>query len=165
MVNVDIIGKAPILPMEYPFLVNVLQTMTSHAEFCVEQQPLLCSGLRVSRSRINENGEVEETESMPFPRERFVSIVTRAMETKLQVSIAAADGERIVREVPLFPVMLIDIPIIDDAAIVLTDIPDFEIKCDGANLGFAFTGELYEFVQQDVDEQEAAASAETDEEE
>lgn len=160
MVNVDIKGSMPLLPMEFPFIAHVLQTMSQHPEFAEEQQPFLCSGLRVSRSCINEDGEIEETEQMPFPYDRFINIVKKAMETQIVISITSDAGSRITKEVPLFPVMLIDIPIVHDAGIVLTQVPEFEMKCEGPNLGFAFHGSLYEFVQQDADEKAEASENE-----
>jgi hypothetical protein len=153
MVNVDIKSTRPILPMEFPFIAHVLQVMSYTPEFAEEQQPFLCSGLRVSRSRTNENGEIEETEQMPFDYDRFVTIVKKAMETQIIISVLSENGNRIVREVPMFPVMLIDIPLVKDAGIVLTQVPEFEMKCEGPNIGFAFRGSLLEFVQSDVDEQ------------
>lgn len=160
MVNVDIKGSMPLLHMEIPFIAHMLQTMSQHPEFTEERQPLLCSGLRVSRSCINEDGEIEETEQMPFPHDKFIHIVKKAMETQIVISITSDAGSRVTKEVPLFPVMLIDIPIAHDAGIVLTQVPEFEMRFEGSNLGFAFHGSLYEFVKQDADEKAKASENE-----
>lgn len=152
MVHVNIHSQEALSQMEMSLLAHMMCIMCTNPEFADEKQPLISDGLTLTRHALDEEGNETGTETKTITREAFVKAVNKGMNSVLQLSIQTPDGEKMITK-PFFPVTLVDMPVVNKAAITLDYVPDFLPKFnEEGKLGFMFRGELMEFAQMDIDE-------------
>ncbi|MBQ8806417.1 MAG: hypothetical protein IJZ68_08190 [Bacteroidaceae bacterium] len=152
MVHVNIHSKEALSQKEMSLLAHVMFIMCTNPEFAEDKQPIMSDGLTLTRHALDDEGNETGTEVETISREEFVKAVNKGMNSVIQLTVQTADGDKTISR-PFFPVTLIDIPMAKKASITLDYVPDFLPKFNDGKLGFMFRGELMEFAQQDIDEE------------
>ena len=151
MVNVNLHSQKPLTRMEMGLVTSMLVTMINNPDHYENKEPIISNGLTVTKKELDGNGHEVASDTKQISREEFVAAVTKAMNSTIEITIHTDTGEE-KRSVPLMPVTLVDMPILKTASITLDEVPDFVPQYKNGSLGFTFSGELLDFILQDIDE-------------
>jgi hypothetical protein len=151
MVEISIQGMRRVYPNEWRLITYVLKLIRTHPAFVNKRTTVLASELIMEVTTMDEGVENSTQQTVPYTR--FVSVMEKAMQTSAVIAITLPDGSRQERVVPIMPATLVYIPLLKDAALDFTNIPEHDINYDNEKLSLGLFGSLLDFVKQDVDEQ------------
>lgn len=146
MVNLNILSPQTLTNEEIQLMALIMHSLISIPEMNPELTENKCAlsnfDISYTKTEYLEDNQKRVTESS-VTREQFVSVVQKGLDTILQ--LIADTGEII--EQPFMPVTLIDMPILQHAAVYLNEAPDFLPTNENGQLMFNLRGKLAEFME------------------
>lgn len=159
MVHIHVTKPAELTLQELSLCGAILSAIRANPIISEEGIPIANSQLSVHLRRKSDNKDMG---TRHISRQEFVTAIHKALNASIKFTIDTDEGEQS-KTIPLLPVALIDIPVLQDAYVVpVGDIDiQLDVSCEG-QYDIDVHGALRDFVMQDIDEQRKLMDSENE---